>query len=155
MFHLFKKISSKNKAVFKILEPDIELTPSISECVKALDSAAIKYNKLSKGYITFPAKLFNGINMIVGLHYTSDIVNRIEIFRPLECYDMSDFDVYESYAEIHDAVTSCYGNPQIAKLKTETKFPYERWIIKNYHIDHSICDRFGLEEHLSVKFENL
>lgn len=152
MLSIFKKIMKRSNAVFKVLDPNIGLSVSISECLKELDTAKVEYNQVCAGYITFPAKLFNGLDMIVGLHYRGAFVDYIEIFRPLEYYNSPDFDIKKSYAEIHDAVVSCYGNPQAQKPCYLSEYPSERWLGRNFVIDHSICDRFGLEEHLSFKF---
>ena len=152
MLSIFKKIFKKSNAVFKVLEPNIELTVSVSECIKELKSSAVKYNQVTKGYITFPAKLFDGLDMMVGLHYQGPFIDYIEIFRPLEYYNSPNFDINESYAEIHDAVSSCYGQPQAKKPAYLSGYSSERWLGRNFVIDHSICDRFGLEEHLSFKF---
>ena len=54
--------------------------------------------------------------------------------------------------EIHDAVSSCYGQPQAKKPAYLSGYPSERWLGRNFVIDHSICERFGLEEHLSFRF---
>ena len=154
MLSIFKKFFKKSNAVFKIIEPNIELTVSVSECIKELKCAGVNYNQVTVGYITFPAKLFNGLDMMVGLHYQGAFIDFIEIFRPLEYYNSPDFDINESYAEIHDAVVSCYGKPQVKKPAYLYGYPSERWLGRNFAIDHSICDRFGLEEHLSFKFVN-
>ncbi len=152
MLSLFKKVFKKSNAVFKVLEPNIELTVSVSECIKKLIRSGVKYNQVTAGYITFPAKLFDGLDMMVGLHYQGAFIDYIEIFRPIEYYNSPDFDINESYAEIHDAVVSCYGKPQAKKPAYLSGYPSERWLGRNFVIDHSICDRFGLEEHLSFKF---
>lgn len=115
MLSIFKKIFKKSNAVFKVLEPNIELTVSVSECINELKSSGVKYNQVTAGYITFPTKLFDGLDMMVGLHYQGPFIDYIEIFRPLEYYNSPDFDINESYAEIHDAVSSCYGQPQVKK----------------------------------------
>ena len=154
MLSIFKKILKKSNAVFKVLEPNIKLTVAISECLKELNAAKVKYNQVSSGYITFPAKLFNGLDMMVGLHYRGAFVDYIEIFRPLEYYNSPDFDIKKSYTEIHDAVISCYGNPQAQKPCCLSEYPSERWIGRDFVIDHSVCERFVLEEHLSFKFVN-
>ena len=152
MLSIFKRLLNKSTAVFPVLEPKIELSVSVSECVKELNRVGLQYNQVCAGYITFPAKLFNGLDMMVGLHYQGVFVDYIEIFRPLEYYNSPDFDINESYAEIHDAVVSCYGKPQAKKPAYLSGYPSERWLGRNFVIDHSICDRFGLEEHLSFKF---
>ena len=154
MLSIFKRLLNKSTAVFPVLEPKIELSVSVSECVKELNRVGLQYNQVCAGYITFPAKLFNGLDMMVGLHYQGVFVDYIEIFRPLEYYNSPDFDINESYAEIHNAVVSCYGKPQAEKPCYLSGFPSERWLGRNFVIDHSICDRFGLEEHLSFKFVN-
>lgn len=152
MFSIFKRLLNKSTAVFRVLEPKIELTVSVSECIKELNSAGVKYNQVSARYITFPAKLFNGLDMMIGLHYQGAFIDYIEIFRPPEYYDSPDFDIKKSYAEIHDAVVSCYGKPQAKKPCYLSGYPSERWLGRNFVIDHSICERFCLEEHLSFKF---
>ena len=152
MLSIFKKIFKKSNAIFKVLEPNIKLTVSVSECINELKIAGVKYNQVSAGYITFPAKLFNGLDMMVGLHYQGPFIDYIEIFRPLEYYNSPNFDINESYAEIHDAVSSCYGQPQAKKPAYLSGYPSERWLGRNFVIDHSICERFCLEEHLSFRF---
>ena len=152
MLSIFKKIFKKSNAIFKVLEPNIKLTVSVSECINELKIAGVKYNQVTAGYITFPAKLFDGLDMMVGLHYQGPFIDYIEIFRPLEYYNLPNFDIKESYAEIHDAVSSCYGQPQAKKPAYLSGYPSERWLGRNFVIDHSICERFGLEEHLSFRF---
>ena len=152
MLSIFKKIFKKSNAIFKVLEPNIKLTVSVSECINELKIAGVKYNQVTAGYITFPAKLFDGLDMMVGLHYQGPFIDYIEIFRPLEYYNLPNFDIKESYAEIHDAVSSCYGQPQAKKPAYLSAYPSERWLGRNFVIDHSICERFGLEEHLSFRF---
>ena len=150
--HFSEIVENKSTAVFSVLEPKIELTVSVSECVKELNRVGLQYDQVSASYITFPAKLFNGLDMIVGLHFRGAFVDYIEIFRPLEYRNSPNFDIKKSYAEIHDAVVSCYGNPQAQKPCYLSEYPSERWLGRNFVMDHSICDRFGLEEHLSFKF---
>ena len=152
MLSIFKKIFKKSNAIFKVLEPNIKLTVSVSECINELKIAGVKYNQVTAGYITFPAKLFDGLDMMVGLHYQGPFIDYIEIFRPLEYYNSPNFDIKESYAEIHDAVSFCYGQPQAKKPAYLSGYPSERWLGRNFVIDHSICERFGLEEHLSFRF---
>ena len=152
MLSIFKKIFKKSNAIFKVLEPNIKLTVSVSECINELKIAGVKYDQVTAGYITFPAKLFDGLDMMVGLHYRGPFIDYIEIFRPLEYYNSPNFDMKESYAEIHDAVSSCYGQPQAKKPAYLSGYPSERWLGRNFVIDHSICERFGLEEHLSFRF---
>ena len=152
MLSIFKKIFKKSNAIFKVLEPNIKLTVSVSECINELKIAGVKYNQVTAGYITFPAKLFDGLDMMLGLHYQGPFIDYIEIFRPLEYYNSPNFDIKESYAEIHDAVSSCYGQPQAKKPVYLSGYPSERWLGRNFVIDHSICERFGLEEHLSFRF---
>ena len=152
MLSIFKKIFKKSNAIFKVLEPNIKLTVSVSECINELKIAGVKYDQVTAGYITFPAKLFDGLDMMLGLHYQGPFIDYIEIFRPLEYYNSPNFDIKESYAEIHDSVSSCYGQPQAKKPAYLSGYPSERWLGRNFVIDHIICERFGLEEHLSFRF---
>ena len=152
MFYIFKRLLNKNTAVFPVLEPKIELTVSVSQCIKELNTADVKYNQVCKGYIVFPAKLFNGLVMMVGLHYKGSVIEYIEVFRPQEYYDSPDFDIKKSFDEIHNSVMTCYGKPKVTNPPHLTGFPYERWTGKNFSLEHYIIDRFGPEEHLHFKF---
>ena len=152
MFSKFKNLLKKNNVSFKIIEPDVELTASLPECIKRLNSAGVQYDKVCNGYIVFPAKLFNGIDLMVGVHYCGVLVEYIEIFRALGYYDSPDFKINDSFNELHDAIVSCYGKPQVATLGILNKYPSEKWINRNFVLEHYIYDRFGPEEHIHFKF---
>ncbi len=152
MLSIFKRILKKSEAVFKVSDPDIELTVSFAECVKRLKTAGVKYDQVCAGYITFSAKVFGNLDMTVGLHCKGAFVEYIEFFRPLEYYNSPDFDIKKSFAEIHNAVVSCYGKPQVEKPSHLAGLPSERWLGRNFVLDHYILDRFGPEEHLHFKF---
>ncbi len=154
MLSKIKNFFKKSDATFKILEPDIELTVSFSECIKRLECAGVKYDKVCKGYIVFPAKLFNGLDLMVGLHYVGDFVEYIEIFRPLGHYNSPGFNILDSFSEIHNAIVACYGNPQVATPGILSEYPSEKWVNKNFVLEHYIFDRFGPEEHIHFKFLN-
>ena len=152
MLMVLKKLLKKSEAAFKVDEPDIELTVSVSECLKQLKSANINYNKVCRGYVVFSANLFGGLDLMVGLHYKGAFVEYIEIFRPIEQYNLPDYDINKSFSEIHDAIVSVYGKPSAEKPKYADGFPSERWIGRNYVIDHYVFDRFGPEEHTHFIF---
>lgn len=141
---------------FRIIEPDIKIFPNINKTVKLLRKSGVKYKMVCDGYIIFPAKVFKtDLYLMVGLRYKKDSIERIEIFRPNEYYIDNGYDVEKSYQEISLILKELYGYPSTASnFDSSYDGRIEQWNLKYYIISHTLFDRFGLEERLSIEYKN-
>ena len=145
-FNLFKK---KN-AQFILDYPHITITDDFLLLKTDLRKADISYKKVTSGYICFSGKIPGYDTEIeIGIHALGTVITSIEIFRPVEYYQSSDFDIYRSYKDFSSVLEKQYGKPLIRLPKDSYGQIREKWV-KPYKIDHYIFERFGLEEHLTI-----
>lgn len=147
---MLKKLFTR-KSIIKLDKPKINITKDLSKTLKQLKSAEIEYKKVIDGYISFPAKLFGySETLIVGIHYSLNDIQFLEIFRPKEYYLSPDYNIQKSYDELSTVLKKRLGTP--SKEESYDNDPFEEWILYTCKIQHYIFDRFGLEEHLQIYF---
>ena len=123
----------------------------------ALKQACVAYTDVCKdgNYICFRGKiLHSALDMHIGLHFRLGLVDYIELFRPKEYYS-EQYDINKSFSEIQQAVKALYGAPLSETIKPLDGLSgsTSEWNTSDFMIQHSICDRFGPEEHFSFRFK--
>jgi len=150
---MFSFLKKKIAPVFEIDSPKIFLTPKSTDLIALLKKAKIDYTLVTNGYITFPAYVFNYERpLIIGVHYNPLKIEFIEIFRPLEYYQLDEYDINVSFSELSKVLKKKYGRPFITTSALINGYPCEQWITAEYIVNHYIMDRFGPEEHLHISF---
>ena len=147
-----KRLFEKHIA-FEIHNPNILITKSMTKNFVVLRENNIEYDIVKDGYLCFRANVFSDDCVLkVGLHYSCDHLQYIELFRPKEYYT-EDYNIDVSFEDLNNQITSRYGKPTF-KLIIPTTDAYAgsktKWLLNGIKIDHWIMERFGLEEHLNI-----
>lgn len=150
-FSIFKKKTEIPK--FEIDSPQLSITSSAQNLKALLKNAEVKYKVVSRGYIVFEGFAFNcDIPLMIGVHFNAVKIEFIEIFRPLAYYESENFDINISFSELSKVLRKRYGEPIVTTSTSINDYPCEEWHTSDYMVNHYIMDRFGLEEHLHIKF---
>lgn len=151
MFSLFRK--KKARPVFQINSPKLSITPDAHNLEAALKNSGVEYKIVANGYIIFTGCVFDSdIPLMIGIHFNSNKVEFIEIFRTLEYFQAKEYDINASFSEISGILNKKYGTPLTTTSASINGYPCEQWTTPDYVVNHYIMDRFGPEEHLHINF---
>jgi hypothetical protein len=132
---------------FHIEQPKIFVPWKISETeLKQLfDGQSLRH--ITHGYFTTPCTSLNGLSHELGFHFHprgEGVLIEFEFFRKSYMDQAASFQGFQSHLEM------TFGQPTTTTPGTEN-FPSHTWQLSGVQIAHFIIDRFGLEEHVSIK----
>lgn len=149
---LLKRKRSKIIPKFVIDYPLFSISPKTVEFITALKASPIEHEFVTNKYITFAGKAFGSdIPLMFGIHFNASKIEFIEVFHPTEYYQSADYDINKSFSQLSEILRRQYGEP-LTNTDTSTGNTNEKWQTDVYTVEHYIIDRFGLEEHLHIKF---
>lgn len=149
----FKK---KPAGIFELDAPKLSVTPNFPDLEAQLKAAKVDYKVVAEGYIVFAGRAFQSdLPLMIGIHFHSAQIERVELFRPREYYRSGDHSADASFAELSEVLKKRYGEPTAAAAEPGYG-RREEWTMpeRGYRIDHSLFDRFGPEEHLNIYFRS-
>jgi len=132
---------------FKIDQPDIFVPWDINEQQLIKLFAGQKLTNVTNGYHTADCESLGGLKCKIGFHFEplkNGLLNELEFFRT----DYSD--QRKSYEEFQNFFEQIFGRPTQTRMGTEG-FQDHLWNIDGVQIYHTIYDRFGPEEHMTIK----
>ena len=130
---------------FTLDEPAITVPWDSSESdLQRLFGSSLRY--VTTGYWTARVEALGGLRCRLGFHFDKDrgLVEELEFFRD------SYADPQASFNEIQVHFERVFGTPTESEDGTEG-FPSHRWIVSGVEIRHFVFDRFGPEEHMTVR----
>jgi hypothetical protein len=132
---------------FKIDQPDIFVPWDIDENeLKQIFKGTFLTN-VTTGYYTTHGESLGGLKCEIGFHFDprkNGRLNELEFFRT----DYSD--QRKSYEEFQNFFERVFGKATQTRMGTEG-FQDQVWNIDGVQIYHTIYDRFGPEEHMTIK----
>ena len=143
----------KELALFEIDRPRVSIAANSHNIESLLKDAGVEYSVVTDGYIVFRGCVFDSdIPLMIGIHFNSDKVRCIEIFRPNEYYQSGEYDINVSFDEFSNILKKKYGKPLVTTSSSTDGYPCEQWVTPSFVVNHYIADHFGPAEHLHIKF---
>ncbi len=132
---------------FQIEQPEIFVPWKISETDlrQLFDGQALRH--VTDGYFTIHCASLGGLSHELGFHFHprgGGVLFELEFFRK------SYADLSASYQDFQRHLEATFGQPTLTTPGTEG-FPSHVWRPSGADVVHFVQDRFGPEEHVSIK----
>ena len=126
---------------FQLDEPAVLVPWSITEAELQELLANSKLHKVTGGYYTLDCRPLGGLAHTIGFHFRDDVIGLFEFFQKGE--NVKSFSEFQTHLEM------TFGAPTQCRAGTEGFNDY-RWLIDGFEIIHTVQERFGPEERLSI-----
>lgn len=110
---------------------------------------------VTRSYLVVEGKIFNDkYSCNIGFHFSAFILKKIELFDSREGYESKS--TIDRFNEKQKYLKQCYGeatdkkNENVYYDNESLKFERSTWKTNNFRINHSLFERFGIEEHLHI-----
>ena len=132
---------------FQIEQPNLFIPWKISETElkKIFDGQLLRH--ITQGYFTTSCTSLNGLSHELGFHFHprgEGVLIEFEFFRKSYLDQATSFQEFQRHLEL------AFGQPTTTTPSIEN-FPLHAWQLDGAQVAHFIIDRFGLEEHVSIK----
>jgi len=107
---------------------------------------------VAPGYYVARCQILGGLGAQVGFHFEPK--NDDGRLKELELFDNGEHDIEKSYQVFHERLVQVFGEPQEEKRGAcGASMPDREWHVGPVSVVHYVMDRFGPEEHLTVRKE--
>jgi hypothetical protein len=130
---------------FEIEDPDVVVRWTMSE-EQLLQALPSQPHWVTSGYYTLDCTSLNGLQCVLGFHFWDGRLGELEFFRR----DYSDLQA--SYDDFQRHLEATFGPPTDRDDGSYSKtMPHYVWEFDGAEVRHGVLDRFGPEEHVSLR----
>jgi hypothetical protein len=137
---------------FRLEDPAV-LVPwgaSVEDLLSTFRAQGHAPRRVTASYYTAAGRLFGGTEAKIGFHFgrweSPDGLEHVELF------DNGEREIEKSYQVFHRSLVEQFGEPTVREPgDLGPSMPYCEWRVGSVRILHYVMDRFGPEEHLTLR----
>lgn len=141
-------MSIHNGILLESLDVYIDYNDTYDEIIEKFDRAQCSYDLSQKDYCRVTSTCFDcGITFWIALKFAGKKLIKIALL-PINLENNQ-----KSYARIQDILKKMLGKPPISQILNNFLMPDNQkssWDISGVHIEHTLSDRFGFEDVVSI-----
>ena len=131
---------------FQITKPELFIPWGSTETELRSTFGKSQLREVTNGYLTTSCVSFRNLNHELGFHFNPRNNGRLGM---LEFFRKKREDLDKSFREFQQHFVGEFGLPHMTEDGSDG-YAIHRWQFDHIHIEHTIIDRFGPEEHMRI-----